>query len=318
MIIGRSIRHGSAAFCMLLSFSFISFFSFRSHLRPSEVQLETGWKTIDVYVGIHAKSQQNEWKSHSQVHQDVVVRAMFPDGGHYFIDLAANDWSQLSNSRSLETYDDWNGLCIEPNERYWKGHLQRRCKLVGAVVGNKNELVRFKKSNGELGGIVGAHYDNKDDNSTTGTEELYTVSLHEILSRIQVPNVIHYFSLDVEGAESVVFKHLPFDKYSFYMFTIERPTEDILQILMRKGYVEVGILGSFGDTMFLSRGTPHFDSVLKRAQSKIMEVIYPELQGNTSALTPRRVHTEKGAIRCPYTELDTCGSTLMHWQAGGR
>jgi hypothetical protein len=82
---------------------------------------------------------------------------------------------------------------------------------------------------------------------------MYTEGLDEILSQTQAPNVIHYFSLDVEGAESVVFKHIPFDKYSIYAFTIERPTKDILQILMQQNYVEVGILGAFGDTMFLSR-----------------------------------------------------------------
>jgi len=46
----------------------------------------------------------------------------------------------------------------------------------------------------------------------------------------------------------------------------------------KKEYGEVDILGAFGDTMFLSRKTRNFDSVLKRAQSKIMELIHPELQ----------------------------------------
>ena len=38
---------------------------------------------------------------------------MFPDGGHFFIDLAANDWRRIPNSYSLETYDGWSGICIE-------------------------------------------------------------------------------------------------------------------------------------------------------------------------------------------------------------
>ena len=301
---------------------FISFCTGRYSKLPAahphlENQLETGWKTIDVHVGvgISAESQQNEWKSHSQVHQDEVIHAMFPDGGHFFIDLAANDWRRISNSYSLETYDGWSGICIEPNERYWQGHLQRRCKLVGAAVGSKNELVLFKKSNGVDGGIVGENYDNQDNATAV---EMYTVTLHEILRRNRAPKTVHYFSLDVEGAESVVFEHIPFDKYSVYVLTIERPTIDILQILTQEGYVEVGILGGFGDTMFLSRRTPNFYTVLERAQRKIMELVYPEHRGNSTALAPRRINTRPGTIRCPHTELNSCGSTLLHWKNGSK
>jgi len=131
---------------------------------------------------------------------------------------SANNWRHISNSYSLETYDGWSGICIEPNERYWQGHLQRRCKLVGAVVGDKNELVLFKKSSGAFGGIVGENYDNHDNATAV---EMYTVTLHEILQYFiillqqnQAPKVVHYFSLDVEGAESTVLMHMPFDKYS--------------------------------------------------------------------------------------------------------
>ena len=147
-----------AAFCCL-------FFGRHSRLlairRPLlEVQPEIGWKTITVFVGTRqAESHQKSWKSFSQVHQDDVIRAMFPDGGHYFIDLAANDWRKLSNSYSLETYDGWSGLCIEPNDLYWKAHFQRRCLLVGAAVGGKGEFVQFRKSDGVFGGIIGERYD---------------------------------------------------------------------------------------------------------------------------------------------------------------
>ena len=183
------------------------------------------------------------------------------------------------------------------------------------MVGDKNELVLFKKSSGAFGGIVGENYDNHD-NATA--EEMYTVTLHQILKQNQAPKVVHYFSLDVEGAEFTVLMHMPFDKYSVYVLTIERPTIDVLQILTQEGYVEVGILGSFGDTMFLSRATPNFCTVLERAQRKIMELVHPEHRGNSTALAPRRVNTEQGTIRCPHTELNSCGSTLLHWKHRSR
>tara|TARA_Y100001954_G_scaffold215245_1_gene245355 strand:+ start:400 stop:522 length:123 start_codon:yes stop_codon:yes gene_type:complete len=40
---------------------------------------------------------------------------MAPRSG-YFIDLAANDWQKDSNAYALETFDGWNGLCVEPND----------------------------------------------------------------------------------------------------------------------------------------------------------------------------------------------------------
>jgi hypothetical protein len=70
-------------------------------------------------------------------------------------------------------------------------------------------------------------------------------------------------SLDIEGAESVVFPLLPFETHKIYIFTIERPKEDVRSILRAQSYVEVGVLGDCGDTMFLHTETPNFKEVLR-------------------------------------------------------
>lgn len=94
-----------------------------AHIRG---EYDDGRKLIHVYVGPPKISTSKvAWKSHSQAHQGTVVRAMIPGKG-YFIDLAANDFKFLSNSYSLETFEHWEGVCIEANRQYWEGHLSRR------------------------------------------------------------------------------------------------------------------------------------------------------------------------------------------------
>jgi len=84
---------------------------------------------------------------------------MIPGKG-YFIDLAANDFKFLSNSYSLETFEHWEGVCIEANRQYWEGHFSRRCHLVSAVIADApDKNVSFAFS-GVRGGIIGENMDN--------------------------------------------------------------------------------------------------------------------------------------------------------------
>ena len=48
--------------------------------------------------------------------------------------------------------------------------------------------------------------------------------------------MVHYLSLDVEGAEDLILPHLPFNKHTFYVLTVERPSELGLKILSLNGY----------------------------------------------------------------------------------
>ena len=45
-------------------------------------------------------------------------------GASYFVDLAANNATEASNTRLLERDFGWRGVCIEANPRYfWAGFL---------------------------------------------------------------------------------------------------------------------------------------------------------------------------------------------------
>ena len=153
-------------------------------------------------LGLSTAAQEAGQTSHSQVGQDEVIIDVL---GHkqtgYFIDLAANDWKDLSNSLHLEVKYNWNGICLEPNPQYHKGILQnRRCKLVVNPVSHQtNKIVKFR-FDAAYGGIVGKNMDNSAESKEGVVDSLLTtVTLDRVLTLFNAPYDIDYMSLDVEG-----------------------------------------------------------------------------------------------------------------------
>jgi hypothetical protein len=225
-----------------------------------------GWKTMHVFYGsldIMPTLNADDWKRTwmSQIGQDEIVFKMLgQQKGGYFIDLAANAPMWLSNSYSLETHHDWKGLCIEGNPYLLDGLSFRKCHVVGAVV-SKNRLEKISyatriaagKSEAELGGIVGDGMDNLRSHENEMTVTKYTVPLLEIFEKFNAPKEVDYFSLDVEGAESLILSTFPWDSYSFKILTFERPKPDAISLLESHGYVCLKILASWGETLWAKR-----------------------------------------------------------------
>jgi hypothetical protein len=230
-----------------------------------------GWNQIDVFYGDRTgmlQTTQNKW--FSQVGQDQEVHKLLGNLEEgYFVDLASNDATMISNSYALETFHGWNGLCIEANAKYWARLAFRKCKVIGAVVGKtRMEEVEFnfgskaqsnviyhhqKYDSGAMGGIVGNDMDNKKHKVNAERQNLvkrYTVPLEEIFQRHDAPKTIDYFSLDVEGAESMIMLGFPFQKYKFRILSIERPKDDLRQLLQSNNYTYVQNLGKFGETIW--------------------------------------------------------------------
>jgi len=96
-------------------------------------------------------------------------------------------------------------VCIEANPAYWRDLSYRKCEVVAAVVGEKNmEEVNFQTGNdGALGGIEGNEFRNKPNRGAKPAIKYYTVAFRDVLERLQVPKVMDYLSLDVEGIPGV-------------------------------------------------------------------------------------------------------------------
>jgi hypothetical protein len=238
-----------------------------------------GWSQIDVFFGerdqqLLTRNSNQKW--FSQVGQDrVVLEILNLQQNGYFIDLAANDATKMSNTYALETFHGWKGLCIEPNPKYWARLAYRKCNVVGAVVGQErlqpidfnfgkkgSELVIFHPGgftdffkdlfeDGVYGGIVADGFDNQKKTDTTHVlAKRYTVTLQEIFDRYHVPKIVDYLSLDVEGAESFVMSAFPLDDYKIRILSVERPKEDLKRLLSSKGYTHIKNLGTFGEELW--------------------------------------------------------------------
>ena len=74
---------------------------------------------------------------------------------------------------------------------------------MAAVIGQtSNEEIRFQLGNdGAMGGIVKDGFDS-DPNKQSESSKIssyYTVTLSQVLERMNAPNIIDYLSLDIEG-----------------------------------------------------------------------------------------------------------------------
>jgi hypothetical protein len=235
-----------------------------------------GWNTIDVYYGKRqtaASNNNNNKQFYAQVGQDQIVLDVIGENG-YFIDLAANDAIELSNTYALEQHG-WNGLCIEPNPTYWSGLAKsRRCQVVAALVGGSESKVVPVKFRGVYGGVVGLMDDKKatfKKEPDVTVENVYTASFAEILKQFGVPKVIDYLSLDVEGSEFVIMQHFPFDTYQIRLMTVENPTPQVRTLLESHGYRHLKKLAWWGETLWAHESTGLTSSHPKIAKIKTEE-----------------------------------------------
>ena len=72
-----------------------------------------------------------------------------------------------------------------------------------------------------------------------------------ILAVTNLPKTIDYFSLDVEGAESIVMDTFPWDPYKFKYITIERLKEDLKELLDANSYKKVMGVTDWGETLWI-------------------------------------------------------------------
>lgn len=238
---------------------------------PPPAKKNNGWHQIDVFYGdsnLVAKRVPSGQNWTSQVDQDrTVFHLLNKMKGGFFVDLASNDATFISNTYILESRHDWNGICIEANPKYWHWLSSRpRCQVVGAVVGHVTMdpvTFSFKATGAEFtyydGGLYGG-IAAKDLNKTRGisgtaqkdfvTEKRYTITLSDLFERYDVPRFIDYLSLDVEGAESYIMSNFPFQDYEIKILTVERPGGDLQELLRKHGYVFLKDMVSWGEKLY--------------------------------------------------------------------
>lgn len=224
-----------------------------------------GWAIAVVYLGLaHEPAMNKRWTS--QDGQDRTVVDLFKGKRNgFFVDLAAMEAVDFSNTLTLEQEYLWDGICIEANPKYYAMLYHRKCLVVQATVGHSdNQQVEFAFRDG-LGGIIGNGFDNDARNQGV---QVTTVSLASIFQTLAVPQEIDYMSLDIEGAEEWVFESFPWDRYRVSLFTVERPKTKMKAILQAQGYHYVRNHGDYGDEMWIHESFPDLQGSLVRMRDK--------------------------------------------------
>lgn len=197
----------------------------------------------------------------SQFGQDRLVLELL-DGlsGGFFLDTGAADGVASSNTYLLEKQFGWNGICVEPDDKFFAALVANRaCKCVHCCLHDRDGSVEFLAA-GTLGGIVDK-YDPRllahavsamrmpvDSEGRPKTVRKPAQTLRSVLRSADAPRVIDYWSLDTEGSELTLLQSFPYDEHVFRVLTVEHnflpARTELREFLIRRGYqfvCEIGV-----------------------------------------------------------------------------
>lgn len=178
-------------------------------------------------------------KLYSQAGQDLwVLRDVFgwmTEG--FFLDIGAAGGIELSNTYALEQNFLWKGICVEADPRTFEElKINRKCRVVNTCLSGSAGQITFAARETFYGGIVKA---DSQQSLREGMIQVETQTLESLIAAEDIPETIHYLSIDVEGAEEDIISTFPFKTHRFLSATIERPSETLRARLKNEGYLLV-------------------------------------------------------------------------------
>ena len=189
-------------------------------------------------------------RSRSQLGQDlwVLEKLNWKQGG-FFVEFGATDGVLLSNTWLLEKSFQWQGICAEPNPKFFEQlRRNRTCHLSSACVHRASgEKMRFVLAD-VYGGLVDYAKDDEHFAKRVAYEdngevmEVETISLMDLLDQYNSPRKIDYLSIDTEGSEFTILEGIDWARYQFRCITVEHnfaaQRQQISTLLLANGYVQ--------------------------------------------------------------------------------
>ena len=180
-----------------------------------------------------------------------------------FVEIGAHDGLSLSNSRFLDSKENWHGICIEANPSVFTQLVTNRplCKCLNVAVSNFDGKVAFQVNTGHtemLSGLV-LNYSRKHKKRIATELKQYggTSNLHLIQS-LKLETIVSNYSLgeidilmiDVEGGEFSILQSVDFNKVRINSILIERnySSRPVYQFLLKNGFSRLVSLG--GDDLY--------------------------------------------------------------------
>jgi FkbM family methyltransferase len=165
-----------------------------------------------------------DFKFYSQAKQDkfifeIIMRQKKNSG--FFIEIGAYDGVTFSNSYFFEKSLNWNGICVEPIEKYFNNIKQTRtCEVLNAAISNYDGKTNFThvENSPMFSGISENLEKEFSENLETNKSKVETFSV-----KIKKYNLkkITYLSMDTEGGEEIILKNIPFDKIKIDIISVE-------------------------------------------------------------------------------------------------
>ena len=169
----------------------------------------------------YSQAGQDKWAMKRQSNDQTIPKT--------FLDIGARDGIFFSNSQLLEE-NGWIGACVEPAAPI-ASFSKRKCKFIRKAVVGKHETNREFRDcyEGTAHRPPGGHSgfgDNMKRTQKGETEACKKIAVEqvtpaELLVETDLPSVIGYISLDVEGNELEVITAFPWDKACARLWTIE-------------------------------------------------------------------------------------------------
>ena len=171
----------------------------------------------------------------------------------YFVEAGACNGISDSSCYGLETLRGWRGLCIEPNEVFYRQLVQNRpasvCEPVclAASAGTVTYVQgAAHTADAYLGGIE-AHlkaFKSKSEAILDGGERMEkpAATLAALLDKHNAPATIDYLCLDIEGSELEVLAGFPFNRYRVRALSLEcdgKIWDAVSERLTAQAFVEV-------------------------------------------------------------------------------
>jgi FkbM family methyltransferase len=139
----------------------------------------------------------------------------------FFLDIGCADAMTFSNTYVLEKDFNWTGICVDPRKASKESFQQHRTAIFEhSAIYTYSGKIAFS----DLGVYAGVNDVNVTDKLAVNPRQVYDVeciTLNDLFNKYNVPSVIDYMSLDVEGAELLILETFPFDKYRLLTASVE-------------------------------------------------------------------------------------------------
>ncbi|XP_045119216.1 uncharacterized protein LOC123509130 [Portunus trituberculatus] len=202
----------------------------RSHYLDTPTNLTYNLREATNLIYTRYKTMYPSWSFINHILQDFYDKS--PAG--FFVEAGALDGEFLSNTLMLERRLGWTGLLVEAEEESYRSlrSKNRRAWSSRGCLGAKNypyaSVLSSYRNQGKEASWAGRGAARLEENPTAGGEgpgykTFQTVQCFPPLSLLLAVNAsyIHFFSLDVEGAEMNILKIFPFDRVTVDVWAIE-------------------------------------------------------------------------------------------------